>query len=156
MPLKMDRFTWIVVGLVVLLLAAAVITLSISNRGAADATPNYLDEDSPSAAVYNAYVAFLNNDVTTARQYYSADVLAQAEENRTFEDRFYYGRTQNQRLRILNVEERGDSEAIVSIAIDRYSGGGIFNSGSTWTDRQSIPVTREADGWKIDSLVLFY
>ncbi len=156
MPIKMDRFTWAVVGLVVLLLVGAVLTLSLANDTTAPSAADYLEEDSPSAAVYNAYVAFLNNDMSTARQYYSAGMLEEVDKDGTFKDRMYYSRPENQRLRILNVEERGEDSALVSIAVDHYSGGGLFNSGSTWTDQQTVPVVREEDGWKIDSLIWFY
>ena len=156
MPLRMDRFTWAVLAFVTLLLVGAMATLSLTNRSADTTTIDYVDEDSPSAAVYNAYVAYLNNDAPKARQYYSTKVLEEADKDSSFENSFYYTGGQNQRMRVLSVEARGENDAVVSIAIDRYAGGGLFNSGSTWTERQSIPVVREEDGWKIDSLILFY
>lgn len=156
MPLKMDKFTWAVVGIVILLLVGAVIT-SILTGGADAAGTTYLDADSPEATVRNAYVAFLNNDPTAARQYYSSQVLENAKQNGTFSHfSTYTGANNNQRLRILDVEMRGEDEAAVTIAIDRYGSGGLFDGGSTWTERQVLPLVREDGEWKIDTLVFFY
>lgn len=155
--MKIDRFTWAVIGVVLVLLAGAVVTLSLAGGRQTD-TPAYLDEDSPTAAVQNAYIAFLHDDPIRARAYYSADVLADADEDGSFENRFstYYVSTRNQRMRILDVEMREDGAALVTIAIDRYTGGGLFDSGSTWTERKTVPLVREDGQWKIDTLLLFY
>ena len=155
--MKIDKFTWVVIGVVLALLVGAIVTLSLAGGREPD-TSTYLDEDSPAAAVHNAYMAFLQNDPTRARTYYSADVLADADEDDSFENRFstYYGSTRNQRLRILDVEMREDGSALATVAIDRYTSGGLFDSGSTWTQRQTVPLVREDGQWKIDTLLLFY
>src|SRR5690606_37840161 len=110
------------------------------------------------AAVHNAYVAFLKGDPVAARQYYSEAVLEEADRNGTFRNQFasYYRGDQNQLLRILTVEMQGDNAALVSIAIDRYSPGGLFDGGSTWTDRQTLSLVREDGQWKIDTMIFFY
>jgi hypothetical protein len=156
MSLKMDRFTWAVVIGVALLLVGAMTTLSLTGVRGDQRTEEYLTEDSPEAAVYNAYVATRRGDANTARQHYSTKVLAS--DDGMFGNRFdnFYPQQNNQRLRILSVERQDDESALVTIAIDNYSSGGIFDSGSTWTQRQTIPLIREEGRWKIDSQVYFY
>ncbi|MBX3002256.1 MAG: hypothetical protein KF893_27270 [Caldilineaceae bacterium] len=156
MSLKMDRFTWAVVIVVVLLLVSAVATLSLSRDRASEGSAEYLTEDSPTAVVHNVYVAFRRGDVNTARQHYSSAVLES--DDGMFKNRFdtFYPRDNNQRLRILSVEMQGEEAALVTIALDNYSTGGIFDSGSTWTQRQTISLIREDGSWKIDSQVYFY
>lgn len=156
MSLKMDRFTWAVVVVVVLLLVGAVATLSLTGGQGNQSVEAYLPEDSPEAAVHNAYVATTRGDANTARQYYSTEVLESDEG--MFRNRFdnFYPQNRNQRLRILSVERQGEDSALVTVAIDNYSAGGLFDSGSTWTQRQTIPLIREEGRWKIDSQVYFY
>jgi hypothetical protein len=156
MSLKMDRFTWAVVIVVVLLLVGAVITLSLTGGRGSQSAEDYLLADSPEAVVHNAYVAMLSGDVTRARQYYSTAIL-ESEES-MFKNRFdsFYVGDRNQRLRILTVERQSEESALVTIALDTYSTGGLFDGGSTWTQRQTLPLVREEGSWKIDSMVFFY
>ncbi len=157
MRIKLDKFTWAVVGVVIVLLVAAVLTSVLTGQTEGVSQTEYVDEDSPEAVVRNAYVAFRNNDSTAARQYYSSTVLADMEKNGTFNQFHNYSDSNaDQRLRILGVEMRGADEAAVTIAIDHYSGGGLFNSGSTWTDRQIAPLIREEGQWKINTMLFFY
>ena len=60
------------------------------------------------------------------------------------------------RLRILDVDinEEGD-KAYVSVAIDNYRQGGLFDSGTS-TYRRTVPLVREDGAWKIDTDDLFY
>jgi hypothetical protein len=155
MPLKMDRFTWAVVIVVVLLLVGAVVTLSLTGGRGIENTESYLTEDSPEAVIHNAYVAVLNGDVTRARQYYSTRVLE--DEDSMFKNRFesFYGGDLNRRLRILTVERQSEESALATIALDNYSVGGLFDSGS-WTQRQTLTLIREDGRWKIDSMIFFY
>ncbi len=51
--LKLDRFTLIVIGVVVALIVAAIITVNRTSGSQSQAA--YLTEDSPAAAVYNAF-----------------------------------------------------------------------------------------------------
>jgi hypothetical protein len=156
MSLKMDRFTWAVVVLVVILLISAVATLSLTAERGRPSAEDYLAADSPEAVVHNAYVAMLNGDATRARQYYSTAVLESDESMfRNRFDTFYMG-DRNQRLRILTVERQSEESALVTIALDNYSTGGLFDGGSTWTQRQTLPLVREDGSWKINSMVFFY
>jgi hypothetical protein len=158
MGLRLDRFSWIVIAIIALLLVAAVITANITG-GQGWGQPTYLDEETPAAAVHNAYVAFLEQDPFRARQYYTEEVLANVDDKDGlggpfFQDRFF--REQSRRLRILEVQFQGDERATVTFSIDHYSGGGLFDTGSTWTMRRTVPVVQEDGHWKIASEEFFY
>ena len=161
--MKIDRFTWSVVAVVAILLAAAIITVNLSD-GRGTATDSYLTENLPATPVYNAFVAFETGDVQMARRQYSQRVL---DDNLSetgynpFSDRFAQGSAR--RLRIIDVvmDEANPSRAFVNAAIDTYSSSGLFNTGSTWTRRLVLDVVLESqdDGsavWKMDTLEFFY
>ncbi len=154
---KMDRFTLIVILLVVLVLAGAVVTVNLT-QSAGWGEPTYVDENSPEAAIQNAFVAFQRGDLARARQYYSSRVLS--EENRPpfpGEEGFYYPRNQqDRRLRIVRVEYVSEDEALVTIAIDYFNPGGLFEPSSIWSSERVIKVVREDGEWKIDTPEFFY
>ncbi len=154
---KMDKFIWAVIIIVVLVLVAAVITVNLTG-GAGWGEPTYLDEDTPEAAVHNAFVAFMNQDFAKARQYYTDDALESDQSERAFlgEKDIYRPNDNNQRLRIRSVKYLDDGEAVVTIAIDHYSAGGLFGGGDTWSNERVLKVVREEDGWKIDTREFFY
>lgn len=155
MPLKLDKFTWTIVLVVLLLLIGAVGTILVAGEQPAELT--YLNEDRPAAVVHDAYVAFLKSDAATARQYYSQRIVDEADKNNTFENHFSpYPDVRNQRLRVLEVEMQTQETALVEIAVDRYSAGGLFDSSSIWTDRYSLALIREEGQWKIDTQIFFY
>ena len=56
MHLRIDRFTWIVIGVVLLLVVAAVVTVNLTG-GKTESPANYRTDDSPDTPVYNAIVA---------------------------------------------------------------------------------------------------
>jgi len=68
--LKADRFTWIVIGVVAALLIAAIVSVNLAGDRE---QPAYLEENTPAAPVYNAFLALQQGDVTKARSYYSED-----------------------------------------------------------------------------------
>lgn len=154
---KLDKFTWAIIIVVVLVLAAAVITVNLTG-GEGWGEPTYLTEDTPEAAVHNAFVAFMNQDYAKARRYYSAGVLEGDERGEPFPGKG--GRfppfDANQRLRIRNVDYLDDGEAIVTVAIDHYSSDGPFGGGETWSREVRLKVVQEKDGWKIDTSEFFY
>ena len=55
---KMDRFTWAIVIVVVLVLAAAVITVNLTG-GEGWGETTYREEDTPDAVVENAFIALM-------------------------------------------------------------------------------------------------
>jgi hypothetical protein len=69
----------------------------------------------------------------------------------------YFGDS-SRRLRI--VETRVDPDdpdrAYVTAAVDTYSTGGLFNSGSTYSSERAIEVVREDGAWKINVEEYFY
>jgi hypothetical protein len=155
MALKFDRFTWGVLGVVALLLIAAVITANLRSSPTQDSPLSYLDEDSPQAVVYNAYVALRFGDATKVEELYSAAVLAD-EEMRWMRNQMVSRSDQQQRMRILRVEELAADRALVTIAIDYYyQSGGLFNSGSSNTNRRDVSVIRENGRWVIDTILYF-
>ena len=61
MGMKIDRFTWGIILGVLLLIAAAVIMVTVTG-GRGWQTDDYLNEDTPEAVVHDAFLAFIRND----------------------------------------------------------------------------------------------
>jgi hypothetical protein len=155
--LKFDKFTLGVIAVVALVLVGAVITVNVTGtKGWGQ--PTYLDEDTPEAAVLNAFVAFLQRDYAKARQYYTSDVLEPSDNRPSFPGEFggYYPEDSNRRLRIVDVEKTSDDEALVTISIDFYSPNGPFGGGTTWSSQRVLKVVRENGAWKIATPEFFY
>ena len=156
MGMKIDRFTLGIILGVLLLVVGAVITIAFTG-GRGWQSADYLNEDTPEAVVHDAFLASVRNEPDVAMSHYSRDVL-EDEDNVRFRERFTYydsGRSAR-RLRIQNVDinEEGD-KAYVSVAIDNYRQGGLFDSGTS-THRRTVPLVREDGAWKIDTDDLFY
>jgi hypothetical protein len=154
---KLDKFTWAIIIVVVLVLAAAVITVNLTG-GEGWGEPSYLNEDTPEAVVHNAFLAFMNQDLAKARQYYTEDALAPDQSGRAFlgEKDVYRPNDDNQRLRIKSVKTIDDGEAVVIIAVDHFAPGGLFDGGDTWSREMRLKVVREEGDWKIDTPEFFY
>jgi hypothetical protein len=155
--LRLDKFTIIVVAVVAVLLVVAVITV---NRGTGRGTEDFRTEDAPATPVVNAFLALQNGDLATARQQYSQQVIKEADSDKGYgplRGEPYYGDTAR-RLRLLTTKiDPGDSNrAYVTVALDNYSTGGLFNSGSTWTNERVVEVVRDDGAWKINSQEYFY
>ena len=151
MGMKIDRFTLGIIIGVLLLVVGAVITIAFSG-GRSWQSAEYLNEDTPEAVVHDAFLATVRNEPDVAMSHYSRDVV-EDEDNVRFRERFNYydsGRTAR-RLRILDVDisEEGD-KAYVTVAIDNFRQGGLFDSGTS-TYRRTVPLVREDDAWKIDT-----
>lgn len=157
--MRLDKFTGAVIGVVVLLLVAAVLTVNTTG-GAGAATQEYLPLDTPEAPVYNAFLAFQRGDLTKAREQYSQQMLDEFKRDGTYDP--LAGRstspTSSQRLRILKTEPIPDDpdRALVSFVQDTYNQGGLFGAGSTWSREGTVEVVREDDGWKIHTHELFW
>ncbi len=157
MSLKPDKFTWIVIAIVVALLVAAVITV---NRSGVDTEPalTYRTDDAPDTPVYNAFVATELGETFNARKQYSSTVLEQIK--RDGYDPFssgYRGGDMSRQLRIIavDVDENDPNHGVVTVIEDNYSPSGPFGSGNTWSNRRVIPVVREEGVWKIDAAEYF-
>jgi hypothetical protein len=159
MGLKFDKFTWIVSGIVVLLLVAAVITVNL-NRGQGSSGQTYLNDDSPITPVHNAFVALQKGDLSTARAQYSARVLKDIEDNKAyapFNNSGYVNDRTARRLRIIKSEINADDpkRATVIMVIDSYSSGGLFGGSNTYSSQRVVEVVREENHWKIDTPEFF-
>ncbi|MBK8050313.1 MAG: hypothetical protein IPK16_26340 [Anaerolineales bacterium] len=157
MKLKLDKFTWIVLALVAILLVAAVVTVS---RSGAQQPLEYRTDDSPEAPVVNAFIAFQKGDMAVARRQYSAQVLKEVDSVTGYgplRGEPYYGDA-SRRLRLIetNVDDQNPDRAYVSFAIDNYSTGGLFNQGQTWSTDRVVEVIREDGAWKINAQEFFY
>ncbi|MCX6046992.1 MAG: hypothetical protein NT075_17955 [Chloroflexi bacterium] len=159
MGLKFDKFTWTVIGVVVLLLVAAVVTVNL-NRGQESSTPVYLTDDSPITPVHNAFLALQKADITTARAQYSTRVLKNIETNQAyspFNNSSYINHETARRLRIIKSEISANdpNRGTVVMVIDSYSSGGLFGGSNTYSSERVVEVVREANHWKIDSPEFF-
>ena len=156
--MKLDKFTWAVIGVVLVLLIAAVVTVNMTGGQGVEAQ-EYMPLDTPEAPVYNAFLALQRGDLTTAREQYSEMILQQNERDNY--DPFA-GRTasanSSQRLRIIKVEPVPDdpNRALVTFIQDTYSQGGLFGAGSTWSREVTVEVIRAEDGWKINTPEYFW
>jgi hypothetical protein len=157
MNLRIDRFTWVVIAVVVALLVAAIITV---NRNAPpDAPAEYRTDDSPETPVFNAFLALQRGDIGTAREQYSERILNDHEENYDpFVGRGYVNDSSARRLRVLSTEIDSEDadKALVIIAIDSYYPGGLFGGNNTSTMQRTLQVIREDGQWKLDTDEYFY
>lgn len=158
MGLRIDRFSWVVILVVVALLAAAVIT--VNRSGAAPEAPaEYRTADEPATPVYNAFLAMQRGDVATAREQYSSRILeGQDDGYDPFAGRGYVDERNSRRLRILETEidAQDPNQALVTMEIDSYYPGGLFGGGNTSTVRRTLQVVREDGRWKLDTDEYFF
>ena len=161
MKLHFDKFTIAVLVVVGVLLAAAIFTVSRTNNSSEPAA--YLTEDAPATPVVNAFLAFQDGDIPKARAQYSQAILARVDST---EAGSYgplrgenYGYTDaNRRLRVLKeqIDDTNPDRAYVTVAIDTYNTGGLFNRGDTWSSERVVEVVREDGAWKINGEEYFY
>jgi hypothetical protein len=164
MRLKIDLFTWTIIGVVLALVVAAVVTVNLSS-GTPTAARSPVEPESPAAPVVAAILAVQQGDVSTARAQFTAEALAD------YETRGYdpiansamaAANSQNaQRVRIVNISavtqnEEGRDQAFVTIAEDNFSGGGGLFGRSTWSSQRLVRVEREEGVWKVADPNLFY
>lgn len=156
---KLDKFTVVVFGIVAVLIVTAIITVNRTNGTPLEAS--YLTEDSPAATVYNAFLAFQKSDRTKMREQYSQSVLDEVDKNDQYGP---LGKSSTlsdspaRRLRIISadISSSDPNQATVTFEIDNYSSGGLFDAGNTWSSKRSLPLVREDNGWKIDTMEYFY
>ena len=157
MKLRLDKFTLVVLGVVALLLIAAVVMVGRNTEPEQQA---YQTDDNPATPVVNAFLALQQGDLAMARKQYTQAVLDRDKDDPAYgplHGQTYYGDS-SRRLRV--VETRIDPDtadrAYVTAAVDTYSTGGLFNSGSTWTNERVVEVVREDGAWKINVEEFFY
>jgi hypothetical protein len=156
--MKLDKFTWAVMGVIALLIVAAVVSVTRSSGASVEETA-YLEEDSPEAPVHNAFVALQRGDRTRAREQYSQGILGELDGEQGW-DPFSnaMGDRSARRMRIVAVEPDAEDadRALVSFVIDTYSRGGLFGAGNTWSREGTVEVVREEGTWKINAQEFFY
>ncbi len=157
--MKLDKFTWTVIGVVVALLVIAVITVNVTG-GAGLQAQEYMTNDTPEAPVFNAFLALQRGDLTMARAQYSQAVLNEFTREGGFDPLTGRSISSNtsQRLRITGTEMIADDpeRALVSFVQDTYSRGGPFGSGSSWSREGTVEVVREDGMWKINAQEFFW
>jgi len=155
MGLKVDRFAWIVIGIVALLLIAAIVSVNLAGG---EQQPAYLEEDTPAAPVYNAFLALQQGDITKARSYYSAHALQETKNAPDFPPLESYQSMGAHRLRItdVRVDETDPDRASVTFTLDTYQNEGPFGSGSTYSSKRTVEVVREDGVWKLNAREFFY
>ncbi|MCL4835018.1 MAG: hypothetical protein KJZ86_21430 [Caldilineaceae bacterium] len=147
----MDRFSWIVISAVGLLLVAAVGFATLGPSQGTTAEEVYLEQDTPEGVVHDAFIAFLRRDTERMKGYFSKRVQDTFDRDQRWPNLDYYPDTNSRRMRIESVDQPSENRATVTVAIDNYSPGGIFNQGNVWTNRQLLTLVKEESGWKIDS-----
>lgn len=156
--MKLDKFTWAVIGVVAVLLVAAVVTVNATG-GSGVETLEYRTADEPETPVYNAFLALERGDLSMARAQYSKRVLEGIEEMRGY-DPFSgrVGNPVNRRLRVTRVaiDPNDPNRAAVTVIQDNYSRGGPFGTGNTWSREFILEVVREDGAWKLNTEEYFY
>lgn len=156
--MKLDKFTWAVIIVIVLLVAAAIVSVTRSGNVAAD-TVTYLEDNNPETPVHNAFVALQRGDRTRAREQYTQSVLDELGGEKGWDP--FSGNMADRsarRMRIVAVEPDAEDadRALVSFVIDTYSRGGLFGAGNTWSRDGTVEVIREDGAWKINAQEFFY
>lgn len=162
MRLKFGLFTWVVIGVVLALIVAAVLTANLS-RPQVVTPDSIVAADSPAAPVVAAVLAVQNGDAAAARAQFSQRALDEVNKqgwdpiaNATSNG---YNNAESQRVRILKVSQaqvdaNGMEYAYVTLAQDNFSNGGLFGR-STYTYERTIRVVKVEGTWKVDDVSLF-
>ncbi|GEM_PF-4388836 len=149
----MDRFT---LGTIILVVALVVGAVAVVNLGRPpDRFPAYRQEDTPEAAVHNLVVATVQEDRERLRELVTQETLewwAEQEAIRPMPplpELPLWGNWEDMRVRILRVEPVDPDKVQVTLAIDRFRSGGLFDS-NVWTETVVLTVVREDGRWKVD------
>ncbi len=138
----MDRFTFAVVGGVLALVAAGLVTAA-TLRGQVGGTK---DLSTPGGIALAYALAEQRGDPQTAW-----DLLASATQQRADRDRFLAraGHTQADNAYLSTDEERVDGDTASVVLVETYPGsGGIFGR-TSYTSRATMRLVREAGVWRI-------
>jgi hypothetical protein len=138
----MDRFTFAVVGGVLALVAAGLVTAA-SLRGQVGSAP---DLNTP-AGVALAYAAAEQRGDAQA----AWDLLATPAQQRGDRERFLAraGHSQPDNAYLSTDEERVDGDTASVTLVETYPGSGGLLGRATYTNRVTIRLARESAGWRI-------
>ena len=157
MKLRLDKFTLVVLGVVALLLIAAVVMVGRNTQPEQQA---YQTDDTPATPVVNAFLALQQGDLAMARKQYTQAVLDRDKDDPAYgplHGQTYYGDSSRRRRVVeTRIDPDNADRAYITAAVDTYSTGGLFNSGSTWTNERVVEVVREDGAWKINVEEFFY
>jgi hypothetical protein len=138
----MDRFTLAVVGGVLALVAAGLVTAA-TLRGQVGGAP---DLGTPAGVALAYAVAEQRGDPQTAW-----DLLASAAQQRGDRDRFLAraARSRPDNAYLSTEEERVDGDTASVVLVETYPGsGGIFGR-TSYASRTTVRLVREPAGWRI-------
>ena len=138
----MDRFTFAVVGGVLALVAAGLVTAA-SLRGQVGSAP---DLNTP-AGVALAYAAAEQRGDAQA----AWDLLATSAQQRGDRERFLAraGHSQPDNAYLSTDEERVDGDTASVTLVETYPGSGGLLGRATYANRVTIRLARESAGWRI-------
>ena len=138
----MDRFTFAVVGGVLALVAAGLVTAA-SLRGQVGSAP---DLNTP-AGVALAYAAAEQRGDAQA----AWDLLATSAQQRGDRERFLAraGHSQPDNAYLSTDDERVDGDTASVTLVETYPGSGGLLGRATYTNRVTIRLARESAGWRI-------
>ena len=138
-PTRRDPALLVVLGLIVLLVAVALIVVFTRSQ------PALLDAGTPGGVVQRYSAAVLDGDETSAARYLSAAALADCDSGTTPADS---PDTDDIRITLLDTTERG-SIADVRVLIVTSYGSGPFGS-SEYESEDAFELVRVGDDWLID------
>ena len=138
----MDRFTWGIVVGVLLLVGVGIGTAALV--GSRETPP---DLSTPSGTAIAFELAVERGDATTAWNLLADSARAQTT-LQLFTDRL--SRTPGQRSRLSVEQENVDGETVlVRLARTFPSSGGLFSSGNSYVNRQTVRVARQRGEWRV-------
>ena len=159
MKLRLDRFTIVVLAVVGVLLVAALATVYWSgpNRQTAEYRADDTRRNTRPQRLPRPAQGRHGQGARTVQRQVLEDIDKQEGYYGPLRGPYYSDQTAR-RLRILKTEPdpKNPDRAYVTAAVDTYSGGGLFDSGSTWSSERVVEVVREDGVWKINTQEYFY
>jgi hypothetical protein len=139
------RSVLVIGGLVVLLIAPAVVAVLLLDAG----KPATYAPDSPEAAFQHYYQAFQNGDTHAAYESFTRRVQGQISYDEFSWNVTQFGQPsgQNTLVRVDRVD-RQDQRAVLYLSVEHVSGSGL--NISRYSEQRRISLIREDDSWKID------
>ena len=148
--LKGDRFTWILMAVGGLVLAAAFATAWVAAPRPVDAAPPYQAADTPEAFVFNAYVAHFYGDLERLQTIYAAEVWAEMESW----EKDWGGIANGSYVRILDAETGADG---LQVRVARYDPdiSPFLNIRRLEMQHLLVTLAEEGDSWQLTAPLSF-
>ena len=135
-------------AIVALVVVAAAIVLVATNRGAAQ-----FPDGSPQRAMQDYLAAWKDHDLDTAYGFFSTAVRSAsslADYRRSVDGEASAFPGEEEAIYIDGVEGSGD-RITLHLTVEHYVSG---QGGESYRTPATVPMVREADGWKLDRLVI--